>query len=68
MKDSVTVSCTKEYGREKEFFFGKGEGEGELFIVPLFCDDADASEKCAKCAEAAYKKFVKEIGQTSTNV
>lgn len=66
MKDSVTVSCTKEYGREKEFFFGKGEGE--LFIVPLFCDDADASEKCAKCAEAAYKKFVKEIGQTSTNV
>lgn len=66
MKDSVTVSCAKEYGREKEFFFGKGEGE--LFIVPLFCDDAAASEKCAKCAEAAYKKFVKEIGQTSTNV
>lgn len=66
MKDSVTASCAKEYGRDKEFFFGKGEGE--LFIVPLFCDDADASAKCAKCAEAAYKKFVKEIGQTSTNV
>lgn len=66
MKDSITVSCTREYGREKTFYFGKGEGE--LFIVPLFCDDADAGETCTKCAEAAYKKFAKEIGQTSTNV
>lgn len=66
MKDSVVVSCAREYGREKTFYFGKGEGE--LFIVPLFCDDADAGEVCTKCAEAAYKKFAKEIGQTSTNV
>jgi hypothetical protein len=52
------VSCSIDYGKEKDFFFGRG---ADGLPRPLYCEDSSECEACHRCSVTALKKLTVEF-------
>ena len=51
------VSCPRDLGRKHMFFFNVSD---DGTPIPNYCDDADGSDVCHRCAVTALKQLIAE--------
>lgn len=62
MKQLMTnVACSKDYFKEKEFYFNVDEDGNPL---PNYCEDFSNSPECHNCAFVALKKLVEKTKES----